>query len=339
MQTSMTLAIAAGCVLGAGTSALAGPGPELYAVGGTGVPGQGQVMAIDLDTGAVTEVLSGGCANPTGGLAQDGSTLFVGSQGVIWRVDLVSGTVAGTVFATSATNATHNALAVVGDTLYSVRDGSFNAELIRLNKNLNVQPGELIPVVTDVKTMAVESGGLFVGGHSTIAQRGSLGGTGFQFFAACGGQVNSMAFSPTTLFLGGLHFGGSGAAVYTFDKHVGGLSYSSTFNAGSDAKAMAYVDGVLWVAGSDGVVRGLDPVSGEATGGAIDTGLELVGMIAAGPTVCAADFTTDGELDSGDLSLFVEMFLAQDVGADLTGDGVVDSGDLSVFVSLFVAGC
>jgi hypothetical protein len=54
---------------------------------------------------------------------------------------------------------------------------------------------------------------------------------------------------------------------------------------------------------------------------------------------CAADLSGDGEVDSGDLSLYINAFIGQDLAADLTGDGQVDSGDLSVFISLFITGC
>jgi hypothetical protein len=55
---------------------------------------------------------------------------------------------------------------------------------------------------------------------------------------------------------------------------------------------------------------------------------------------CVADVTGDGEVDSGDLSVFVAAFLSGDAGvADVSGDGEVDSGDLSVFIVAFLAGC
>jgi V8-like Glu-specific endopeptidase len=54
---------------------------------------------------------------------------------------------------------------------------------------------------------------------------------------------------------------------------------------------------------------------------------------------CPADLTGDGEVDSGDLALFIEFFLAQNVAADVTGDGEVDSGDLALFIEQFLAGC
>jgi hypothetical protein len=54
---------------------------------------------------------------------------------------------------------------------------------------------------------------------------------------------------------------------------------------------------------------------------------------------CPIDLSDDGQLDSADLSLFVDAFIAADARADLTSDGVVDSGDLAVFVAFFLAGC
>jgi hypothetical protein len=50
-----------------------------------------------------------------------------------------------------------------------------------------------------------------------------------------------------------------------------------------------------------------------------------------------ADLTGDGQVDSGDLALFITLFLANDLGADLTGDTQVDSGDLALFIQLFLA--
>jgi RHS repeat-associated protein len=49
-----------------------------------------------------------------------------------------------------------------------------------------------------------------------------------------------------------------------------------------------------------------------------------------------ADFTDDGQIDSGDLSIFVAAFMAGEVGADLTLDGQVDSGDLAIAINWMV---
>jgi hypothetical protein len=55
---------------------------------------------------------------------------------------------------------------------------------------------------------------------------------------------------------------------------------------------------------------------------------------------CVADLTGDGQVDSGDLQVFVTEFLAGNAAvADLTGDGQVDSGDLAIFINAFLAGC
>jgi hypothetical protein len=49
------------------------------------------------------------------------------------------------------------------------------------------------------------------------------------------------------------------------------------------------------------------------------------------------DLTGDGVVDSGDLALFVSLFVAGDLAVDFTGDGVVDSGDLGEFIVQFLA--
>jgi hypothetical protein len=54
---------------------------------------------------------------------------------------------------------------------------------------------------------------------------------------------------------------------------------------------------------------------------------------------CPLDLTSDGQLDSGDLNVFIIFFLGGHPTADLTGDGQVDSGDLIVFIEGFLAGC
>ena len=54
---------------------------------------------------------------------------------------------------------------------------------------------------------------------------------------------------------------------------------------------------------------------------------------------CPAELTGDGQVDSGDLSAFINAFLVGDFVADANCDGEVDSGDLAIFIDLFVAGC
>ena len=56
-------------------------------------------------------------------------------------------------------------------------------------------------------------------------------------------------------------------------------------------------------------------------------------------TSCPPDINNDGVLDGGDLSAFVDLFLAGDLLTDFTGDGFLDSGDITAFIDAFLAGC
>lgn len=55
--------------------------------------------------------------------------------------------------------------------------------------------------------------------------------------------------------------------------------------------------------------------------------------------VCLADVNGDGILDLGDISAFVDKFLAGNDDADINGDEVLDNGDIFAFVDLFQSGC
>jgi hypothetical protein len=54
---------------------------------------------------------------------------------------------------------------------------------------------------------------------------------------------------------------------------------------------------------------------------------------------CAADFNSDGRVDSQDFFDFVAAFLAGDPRADTDGSGVVDSQDFFDFIVVFFGGC
>jgi hypothetical protein len=57
------------------------------------------------------------------------------------------------------------------------------------------------------------------------------------------------------------------------------------------------------------------------------------------PAACAADLTGDGSIDSGDLVVFLELFLLASPAADLTADSTVDSGDLGAMILALINGC
>jgi len=54
---------------------------------------------------------------------------------------------------------------------------------------------------------------------------------------------------------------------------------------------------------------------------------------------CPADLNDDGGLSFPDVSLFLALFNAGDLGADFTGDGAVTFADVSAFIAAFTAGC
>lgn len=55
--------------------------------------------------------------------------------------------------------------------------------------------------------------------------------------------------------------------------------------------------------------------------------------------LCLVDINADGVLDNGDITMFVNLFLAGDIASDINGDGVLDNGDINAFVTAFLAGC
>jgi len=55
--------------------------------------------------------------------------------------------------------------------------------------------------------------------------------------------------------------------------------------------------------------------------------------------ICPADLNLDGELNFFDVSLFVNLFSAQDLRVDFNGDGSFDAFDVSAFLGAFGAGC
>ncbi|MBL4697544.1 MAG: hypothetical protein JKX70_01800 [Phycisphaerales bacterium] len=60
---------------------------------------------------------------------------------------------------------------------------------------------------------------------------------------------------------------------------------------------------------------------------------------AIGESVCAGDFTGDGELNFFDVSAFLILFSSQDPAADLNADGELNFFDVSLFLNYFVTGC
>ncbi|MCA9304128.1 MAG: hypothetical protein KC996_08405 [Phycisphaerales bacterium] len=209
---------------------------------------------------------------------------------------------------------------------------------------INHETGEIVDSIdnvgTDITAIGVDAGGLFVGGQSTLAMRSHIGQTNFQFFAACGSMINSMAFGPQTMYLGGTAFFGADAGtIYKFDKFVGGVNYSGTFGVSNDASATLEFNGMLYVGGSDGTLLEVDPGTGEvfrqfAVGPAVHGITPTNGIVA-----CPADYDISGQLDVFDVFTFLELFNAQLPAGDTNGDSTFDIFDVTTFLDRYNAGC
>ncbi len=54
---------------------------------------------------------------------------------------------------------------------------------------------------------------------------------------------------------------------------------------------------------------------------------------------CLGDFNDDGTTNAGDLLMFIQAYVAQDIAADLTGNGAIDIFDQFLFFQLVVMDC
>jgi outer membrane protein assembly factor BamB len=293
---------------------------------------QGVVQALDTDTGVVT--FRGVCSGPVSSMAVHDGTLYLGdANGVFYTYDIATDLVNGAF----VVNSDASALAWLGEHLV-VADSSGRLDYV--NPATGEVENSAIISNTDITTIGLDAGGLFVGGHSTLAMRAHIGQDSFQFFAACGSLVQSMAFDSDTMYLSGISFsGGDQGTVYLFDKFEGGVNYSGTFAVDSDVNATVALGGMLYLGGTDGVIHEMDPSDGTITR-TFDTGNDIQAMIpASGIISCPADYDADGNLDFIDVSNFINLFNNQLVPADTTGDGLFDYFDISRFLTLYRAGC
>ncbi len=302
-------------------------GGELLVGGDSGI-----VKVLDTETG-VSSFL-GTCSGPISSMAILGGDLYLGDQnGFVYAFDTQ------TNFVTNAFNVPNDASAMisVGSDLLI---GGTDSMVVRVDPTTGQVVDDLGNVGTDVQAMGVDAGGMFLGGHSTLAMRSHIGSDDFQFFAACASSVNSMAFGPNTMFLGGIQFfGATEGTVYLFDKFVGGVSYSGTYDIDTDVTAMVFMDGMLYIAGSDGIVHEMDPSNGNVVN-TFDTGTPIQAMIPRdGSVSCPADYDISGDLDFFDISTFLNIFTQELPAGDTNGDGNFDFFDIDTFLDVYDAGC
>jgi outer membrane protein assembly factor BamB len=293
---------------------------------------QGVVHELDTSTGNVA--FRGVCSGPVSSMTVHEGTLYLGdSNGVFYTYDIATNIVNGAFIIDSDASA----MAWLGDHLV-VADSSGRLDYV------NADTGDVehsTPVTnTDITTIGLDAGGLFVGGHSSLAMRAHIGQDSFTFFAACGSFVQSMAFDADTMYLSGITFAGAQqGTVYLFDKFEGGVNYAGTYPVDSDANATVALDGMLYIGGTDGIIHEMDPDTGTITR-TFDTGIEIQAMIPeTGIISCPADYDADGDLDFNDVSNFINLYNNQLVPGDTNGDGLFDYFDISRFLSFFNAGC
>lgn len=291
----------------------------------------GVIRTIDLDSGEIGSL--GVCTGLVNAMAVADGTLFLGSPGgIVWEFDLSTSnfntffTIPGEAHA-MAWNGTQLLVANSGNTIITVDADTH--EIVETRQ---------VPT-SDISAMGIDAGGLFVGGENSLALRSPIGGGSFQFFAACGSQIKAMGFGPQTMYLAGETFAGNAGTVYTFDKFVGGVTYSGTFATPNVPTAVLAHSGRLYVGGADGMVHEMHPTTGAITR-SFDLGFAVTGIApTAGLVSCPADYDISGDLNFFDVMTFLQLFSSHLPAGDTNGDGAFDFSDVIRFLDMFHAGC
>ncbi|MFG0245542.1 MAG: PQQ-binding-like beta-propeller repeat protein [Phycisphaerales bacterium JB052] len=293
---------------------------------------QGTVHALDTDTGAIT--FRGVCSGPVSSMTVHENTLFLGDHnGSVYTYDLNTDLVSGAF----SLNSDASAMAWLGDQLV-VADSTGRIDYV--DPTTGAVDHSVSNLGTDVTTIGLDAGGLFVGGHSSLAMRAHIGQDDFLFFAACGSFVQSLAFDNDTMYLSGItFFGAEEGTVYLFDKYEGGVNYAGTYPVDSDANATVAMDAMLYIAGTDGIIHEMDPDTG-IIARTFETGLDIQAMTPeAGINACPADYDANGQLNFNDVSRFVDLFVNQLIPGDTNGDGEFNYFDISEFLRFYAGGC
>lgn len=301
---------------------------ETILFAGTG----GVVHALNTDTGAVS--FRGVCSGPVSSMAVHDGTLYLGDHnGTIYAYDVQTNFVTNAF----AVDSDANAMTWLGDQLVVA---SSAGTISYIDPQTHVVEHTVSNLGTDITAIGIDAGGLFVGGASTLAKRAHIGQDNFEFFAACGSQIQSMAFGSDTMFLGGIAFGGAqSGTVYLFDKFEGGVNYTGTHGVDSDVTSMVTVNGLLYISGSDGNIHEMDPQSGIISR-VFETGIDIQAMTPeTGHTSCPADYDASGSLNFLDVSRFINLYTEQLIPGDTNGDGQFNFFDISQFITFYSAGC
>ena len=289
----------------------------------------GNLYEYDTDTAAVSLRTPAGPSIEA--MTHIGQRLYYSDgAGTVIVMDLTIPTVVESFF----TTVDAAALATDGTWLYAA---DTDGEIQKLDPADGSVVGSTTTVFGGVTSLGTHWGNLYYGGLNTIAERSPLAeafpDNNFQFFAACGGAINSMSFSGLTVVLGSLN-----GKIYRYDE-FNGVYFQDHF-VGSDAIGLAtLVGGRVLIADSSGELIEMDLETGTVLR-TVQVGEPVVSLLALDVgDACPADLDLTGVLDLGDVQTFIRLAIDGRLGADLDRDGDVDLSDVGMFVDSFTAGC
>lgn len=287
------------------------------------------ILAYNTDTGTVT--FRGLCAGPVSALTSIGDTLYIGDEfGKVYSFDLNTNLLVGSfpVSVDAVAMATDGEALLIADT-----DG----EIQRIDPDTGVVLTTVSTSFGAVTSLGAHWGNLYYGALNTIAERVPMEiafpDNNFELFAACGGAINSMAFSGLNVVLGSLN-----GSIYRYDEFNG--TYANVHSVGVDAVGLAALTGGrLLVADSSGRLIEVNQETGAIIRD-INVGEPIGALLALDVgEACPIDLDLSGVLDLGDVQTFIMLAIDGRLGADLDRDGDVDLTDVGMFVSEFTIGC
>lgn len=198
--------------------------------------------------------------------------------------------------------------------------------------------------VSGVGSLILANSGVVQCSSVAVGALGTLGGSG----SVTGAVTNAGVVRPGNS-AGILSTGGFSQTTGALNIELGGANPGTGYD-------QLVVSGAATLGGTLNVtlINGYNPASGTFTiiqGGAV-SGTFLVQNLPAGFTItyqadrvvvskagCIADFNGDGAVNTVDVLLFLNKWVAKDPAADVNGDGTVNTVDVIVFLNLWTAGC
>ncbi|MDQ7013378.1 MAG: GC-type dockerin domain-anchored protein [Planctomycetota bacterium] len=195
-------------------------------------------------------------------------------------------------------------------------------------------------------TLTLANGGAVQSPLVTVTPLGTMSGSG----SVTGNVLNQGAVAP-----------GNGAGVLavsgSFTQTLGALNIELGGSGLGTEYDQLSATGTISLGGTLNVslINGFNPDSGEfviVQGGSV-SGVFAVENLPAGFSIsyeasrvvltignaCVADFNGDGIVNTQDVLLFLNAWVAGDLTADMNGDGLVNTLDFILYLNLWTAGC